>query len=804
VTVDDSSKCQNITVVLRELTPYWVEALDSLARAWSANGSITVISGALQGDDLHPWQEDAQPLKVAQLKVIPPLPRRRWGGTIWPPKALWRELERLDPALVIIQEYSPYVVLSGFIWAKAAGRPCVVTTDVGPMLRRQLKFPQRWAHDFVNWGVDGVLARTQDALDGARVAQRPCLLAPHAVATGFYATVRVGGHRPRRLIQVGSLIPRKGIDLLLRALVRVQSYCPEVELVLVGAGNHQQVRQEAERLGVSERVRIKDFLQPSELVREYQQSDLFVLASRFDSYGVVVHEAAAAGLPLVLSRHVGASATLVENGVNGFQIDPEDTEGFADALLQALEPKANAAMGRRSREMALKYDVAQVARRSASWLEQVMLLYEAAHPASGRTSPRATRWRGCARWVASVGEALLAQAGRWLYSDAFGMERREVVFVNRYIPFYREGIFRRVADWRTTKLLFSGKTLGNLRSVEGVDQESVPFLEWGRGEKRGIFWLGVTVRLWRTRPRVVCTEMALSLWSIWWWFVLRRWLGFGLVFWTHGFQEYRWKGETLGLADRIRLWWMGWADAVIFYSESRRKDVERLAGSQRHFFVAPNTLDTAVYEEQFGLLESEGREAVRRRLGVNRLTLLYVGRLTEEKDVLGLPHLLEATAGSSQAPDLVVIGGGEQEAALARALRAWPDRARMLGPIFDTPLRCAWVYAADLMVCTGYAGLNVVDSLAMGCPYGTVDDRTLIRRHSPEISYVEGGVNGWIASSREDLADAIRRWAGGEPLIQLSRPEIRQKFLAESSIERQFSGIKGGLEHAMKDRYERS
>ncbi|NJK90791.1 MAG: glycosyltransferase family 4 protein [Blastochloris sp.] len=141
--------------------------------------------------------------------------------------------------MVVIQEYSPYVVLSGLLWPKAAGRPCVVTTDVGPVLKRHLNQLQRWVHNLVNESVEGLLARTQDAWDEGRSRQKPALLAPHAVTTHFYESVRPSAQQPRRLIQVGSLIQRKGVDLLLKALVRVRNYRPEVELMLVGAGNHE-------------------------------------------------------------------------------------------------------------------------------------------------------------------------------------------------------------------------------------------------------------------------------------------------------------------------------------------------------------------------------------------------------------------------------------------------------------------------------------------------------------------------------------------------------------------------------------
>jgi len=783
----------DMVFMMRELTPYWSGALDCLAREWAEFGNFTVISGGLLGDDLHPWAHDEHPLQHASLHLIPPL--KKWG-TIWPSPSVKVALDRLDPSVVVIQEYSPYMILSGLAWAQAAGRPCVVASEVGPMQRYQFPWFQRLAHDIVNRSTAGILARTLDATDAARLIRKPYVLAPHAVATGFYEADHPLRSNPKRIIQVGSLIRRKGVDLLLAAMVQVCRYKPDAELVLVGAGDHASVRQQAKMLGIESSVTVIDFLQPAELIREYQRSDVFVLASRFDTYGVVVHEAAAAGLPLIISKHAGASATLVEEGVNGSRIDPEDAELFAEALLQALQPERNRRFSEASRKIAQRLDAQVVAERTASWLRQVTLSH-AQNRGWDFGARLGTPYVGILRilwnYITQPWDWMIA----WTVPDAFRSLRRDVVFINRHLPFYREGIFRKIMHWRRTLLLYSGKTLGNLKSVESVEHASVPFLESRRGGQRKIIWLGGTLRLLQARPRVVCTEMSLSLLSTWWWFVLRYLLGFGLVFWTHGFQDYGWRTNLLGWKDRVRLLWMRWADAVVFYSQDRREAVEQFTGKVPHFFVAPNTLDTQAYGDYMQVLEFEGRAEVRKRLAVFKPCMIYVGRLAAEKEVLGLAELLRTTAGGSQVPDLIVVGGGELESALHEACAPFAGRVRLLGPVFDPAQRCRWIYAADIMVCPGYAGLNVVDALALGCPFAAVHENSLIRRHSPEIAYVRHGENGIIAPSLPELGSALSRWFESGLGIALDRQSIRRTFLQESSIERQSEGLKSALRYAM-------
>lgn len=775
-----------LVFLTREVTPYWAESLDAMAASW--DGPFTVVCPHASPDDLHPWKEEDCGLRVAEVRRVA-ASRRRWGGTLWPSREVGVILDEIDPELVVVHEYSPFTLLSGFLWALGRGRVVVVTTDVGPVQREGLTLLQRLVHSAVNRAVDGILARTQDAFDEGRRLHLPVVLAPHAVATRFYKVRRGSRKCPRKLIQVGSLISRKGVDLLLRAFARARRLRPDLELILVGAGSQEQVRHLAKDLGVLDAVELHGFMPAAELARLYGQSDAFVLASRFDTYGVVVHEAAAAGLPLVISRYVGASVTLLEHGRNGEQVDPEDEEGFAEALLRVLEPKGYAKRSAASREIARRYDVKVVAERAVQWLK--------AFAVSGGGQQGRRLFPGWLEWGRRLCLRPWRAAQDYFRPDAFGIERREIVFLNRYIPFYREGIFRRVAEWRSTKLLFSGGTLGNLRSAEGIESEAVRSLEIGRGKRRNIVWLGATAALCKIRPRVVCTELSLSLWSTWWWLVLRRLIGFRLVFWTHGLQEYGWRGNFLGWKDRIRLLWMRWADAVLFYSEDRRMKAVEVIGESPKFFVAPNTLDTQIYQELFAQLEEEGRVAVRKELGVERPLLLYVGRLCVEKEVLGLVEILEGAEAAGLVADLAVIGGGDQAGALQEACARYGERVRFLGPIFDLAEKCRWIYAADAMVCPGYAGLNVVDALAMGCPFFAVDDGRLLKRHSPEIGYVVPGKNGGIAEGRQAMGRELARFleeGGGD------RAAIRESFLRACSIERQFAAMRDAFLFAEKNR----
>jgi glycosyltransferase involved in cell wall biosynthesis len=89
-----------------------------------------------------------------------------------------------------------------------------------------------------------------------------------------------------------------------------------------------------------------------DLARRYVDADVFALLSRHEPWGVVVNEAAASGLPLLLSDAVGAARDLLRDGENGFLVPAGDTDAPAEALRKlAADPDLRNRMGERSREL---------------------------------------------------------------------------------------------------------------------------------------------------------------------------------------------------------------------------------------------------------------------------------------------------------------------------------------------------------------------------------------------------------------------------------------------------------------------
>jgi glycosyltransferase involved in cell wall biosynthesis len=141
---------------------------------------------------------------------------------------------------------------------------------------------------------------------------------------------------PPRLLFVGGNMQRKGLPVLIRAAPLVLAVLPQAEFWVVGQ-DPAQARMEAlcRAHGVAERFHFWGLSSQGELIDYYAQSDVFVLPSLTEAFGVVFLEAMAAGLPVVGTR-AGGIPEVVEDGVNGLLAQPDDPPSLAMALLSLL------------------------------------------------------------------------------------------------------------------------------------------------------------------------------------------------------------------------------------------------------------------------------------------------------------------------------------------------------------------------------------------------------------------------------------------------------------------------------------
>jgi glycosyltransferase involved in cell wall biosynthesis len=174
------------------------------------------------------------------------------------------------------------------------------------------------------------------------------LVADYAVAAERLSIVRPGTDRvavrPRApgpavdLLAVGSVVPRKGYDILVAALAKI----PDLAWRLIIAGDRERSSQTAQRLdaqiaslGLAGRISFAGAVAPQRLMQLYAAADLFVLPSRFEGYGMAYAEAIAHGVPVV-GTQAGAIPGTVPAGA-GVLVPPDDVDALAAVLRGLIE-----------------------------------------------------------------------------------------------------------------------------------------------------------------------------------------------------------------------------------------------------------------------------------------------------------------------------------------------------------------------------------------------------------------------------------------------------------------------------------
>lgn len=161
------------------------------------------------------------------------------------------------------------------------------------------------------------------------------------------------------LISVGRLHPLKGMDILLKAVALVVYQYPSVTCTIVGQGREQQALQQlAQSLGIQHHIHFTGFV-----TNPYSQiinAEIFVSASRRESFGIAIAEAMSLGRPVIATATDGA-CDLIEDGVNGLLVPIDNPEALASAIVHLLtSPDWQRQLAAHARITAQHYDVLHI------------------------------------------------------------------------------------------------------------------------------------------------------------------------------------------------------------------------------------------------------------------------------------------------------------------------------------------------------------------------------------------------------------------------------------------------------------
>lgn len=183
-----------------------------------------------------------------------------------------------------------------------------------------------------------------------------------------------GDGRPNILF-VGRLDERKGFRYLLQAYPHIKQAIPDARLLVVGAFGEQEQAALVDHVSANNLsdVHFIGRVSPEDLARYYRTATLFCAPSTGgESFGIVLLEAMAAGLPIVASDIAGYRSVMSDN-LEGRLVRPCDDEALADAIIGLVrQPSERARLARHGRATAAQYDWHMVAPRVLDYYEEAM------------------------------------------------------------------------------------------------------------------------------------------------------------------------------------------------------------------------------------------------------------------------------------------------------------------------------------------------------------------------------------------------------------------------------------------------
>lgn len=290
--------------------------------------------------------------------------------------AVWRVLDDTDPEVVVVGGWSQSDALAMLLWARKRNRPAILMSESTAIDAQR------------HWLREGVKRRIVRQFDAALVGGKP--QEDYAAALGmsrervfrgynvvdndFFAegsqaaredveNLRQKFGLPEHYFLASSrFIEKKNLARLIEAYARyhAQSKDEPWDLVILGDGPLRSALEEQVReAGLARRVHFPGFKQYAELPAYFASAGAFCHVSTVEQWGLVVNEAMASGLPVMVSRNCGCAHDLVQDGSNGYVVDPYDLAQMACRLEQLASADDLAAMGKASRSLVAAYHPSQ-------------------------------------------------------------------------------------------------------------------------------------------------------------------------------------------------------------------------------------------------------------------------------------------------------------------------------------------------------------------------------------------------------------------------------------------------------------
>jgi glycosyltransferase involved in cell wall biosynthesis len=360
---------RKIVILTEIIAPYRIPVFNALARR--AGVDLRAIFLAETDKALRQWRIYTDEIRFS-YEVLPSWRWRAGKSSFLINRGLWSALNKVSPQVIICGGYNYAASWEALLWARRHGVPFVLWSESNS---QDARGGRAWVESLKAYFLrhcDRFVVPGKASFEYLRSLGSPeasILTAPNAVDNRLFATqaeatrahateFREKLELPSRFILfVGRLVPEKGVFDLLEAYAKLGSDLrSEVGLVFAGDGvSREELAQRAKRISPGV-VCFPGFAQREDLAGLYALAETLVLPTHSDPWGLVVNEAMACGLPIIVSSVAGCSADLVEDGWNGYVVPPRDSEKLSVAIDSLLrQPELKRQMSSHSSERIRNY-----------------------------------------------------------------------------------------------------------------------------------------------------------------------------------------------------------------------------------------------------------------------------------------------------------------------------------------------------------------------------------------------------------------------------------------------------------------
>lgn len=368
------------------ISPYRIPLFNALHD--DGGVKLHVIFLAETDPDLREWRVSRKQMRFS-YEVLPCWRKRVGEYNVLLNRGVWKSLNQAAPDAILCGGYNYLASWQALLWARCKRVPFLLWSESNVQDARHAHAAiEMLKSEFIR-RCDAFVVPGSSSLEYLKtygISEIRIFPALNAVDNELFAASAAKARRdpeesrhrlglPQRyFLFVGRLVREKGVFDLLNAYAKLDEHLrKEIGLVFVGGGaTRQELERQAGPVSPSV-VRFSGFVEQERLGEYYALAEMLVLPTYSDTWGLVVNEAMACGLPVIVSHVAGCAADLVTENWNGILVAPRDVSSLASAMEQiAMRPSLRAAMGANSLQRICHYSAKEWSRGICQAVESTL------------------------------------------------------------------------------------------------------------------------------------------------------------------------------------------------------------------------------------------------------------------------------------------------------------------------------------------------------------------------------------------------------------------------------------------------